>query len=292
MDILAKIKKANLVGRGGACFPTALKWEMVKKAPSKQKYIICNASEGEPGVKKDGYILKYKTQEVIKGMELAKKFLRKEGKGVKVKSYIYINEDYYHNLGPKLLRFIGKKDIEIFVKKHTSGYIGGEETSILNSMEGKRVEPRLRPPFPTTQGLWGYPTIINNVETFLNVSLVEKGEYKKERYYTIGGKVKNKGVFCLPENLNIEKILKETGNYPKFDFFVQVGGGGSGVVLNNRQLKRSAEGAGTITIYKLKGHNSSKMIKKWIEFFLNQSCGQCTPCREGVYRLKKTIENQ
>src|SRR6056297_3832860 len=134
MDILAKIKKANLVGRGGGCFPTALKWEMVKKAPGKQKYIICNASEGEPGVKKDGHILKHESEKVIEGMEVARDFLRKKEKGVEIKSYIYINEDYYQTLGPELLRLIGGRNIEIFVKKHTSGYIGGEETSILNSM--------------------------------------------------------------------------------------------------------------------------------------------------------------
>ena len=290
VSLLKKIEGAGLVGRGGGCFPTATKWEMVKKAKAGEKYVICNASEGEPGVKKDGYILNHQTDKVIRGIELAREFLSE--KGVKVKAYIYINPEYYGQLGPKLLRKIGDKDIEIFVKPHEAGYIGGEETSILNTMEGEKTEPRLRPPFPTTNGLWGCPTIINNVETLLNVALVESGEYKKERYYTIGGKAKNKGVFCLPENWTLERILKETGNLPRFDFFTQVGGNGSGMVLNSKQLKRRAEGAGTITIYKLNGHKPQKMIKTWIDFFLSQSCGQCTPCREGVYRLKKIVDSE
>lgn len=290
MQLINKIEKAKLVGRGGGCFPVASKWEMVKKAKSAQKYVVCNASEGEPGVKKDGYILNHQTDKVIHGIELAREFLKE--KNLEVKAYVYINPEYYGRLGPKLLRKIGERDIEIFVKPHNAGYIGGEETSILNTMEGEKTEPRLRPPFPTTNGLWGCPTIINNVETLLNVALVESGEYKKERYYTIGGKAKKGGVFCLPESWTVERILKETGNYPRFDFFAQIGGNGSGVVLNSKQLKKKATGTGTITIYKLRGHKPEKMIKTWIDFFLTQSCGQCTPCREGVYRLRKIVDSE
>ncbi|MCD4693790.1 hypothetical protein K8R62_00320 [bacterium] len=290
MNILAKIKKANLLGRGGGCFSTTLKWKMVDEASGNEKYIVCNASEGEPGVKKDGYILKHRAEEVIEGIEIARSFLNKGKKKIKVKAYIYINGDYYQTLGPGLLECIGKKDIELFVKPHGAGYIGGEETSILNSIEGERIEPRLRPPYPTTNGLWGCPTLINNVETLLNVSLVNSDNYRKERYYTVSGKAQNKGVFYLPDDWTIEKVLKETRNYPFFDFFVQVGGDGSGVVLNKKQLKIPVNGAGTIKVYKLQGHKAEKIMKSWLDFFLGESCGQCTPCREGIYRLSQIVK--
>ena len=318
MNILNKIKKANLVGRGGGSFPTAVKWEMVEKTVGNKKYVICNASEGEPGVKKDGYILENFGEKVIDGMRIAIDFLAsatttpnpsfaKEGstdddaphpnplpRGEGVKGYIFINHEYYKDFGEKLNKIIAndkKYAIELFIKPDGSGYIGGEETSMLNALEGKRIEPRLRPPFPTTNGLWNCPTLINNVETFYNVSLVVADEYKKNRFYTISGDCLNAGVYELPDDWTIEKILKETKNYPKFDFFIQIGGDASGEVLNSKQLNRPAGGAGSITIYNSKKYKPEEMIKKWISFFVNESCGQCTPCREGVHRLNEIINS-
>ncbi len=301
MNILNKIKKANLVGRGGGCFPVAIKWEMVKKAVGDKKYVICNASEGEPGVKKDGYILENFGEKVIDGMKIAIDFLSdnsttpspslpKEG----ISGYIFINHEYYKKLGRKLNKIIAddkKYNIELFIKPDGSGYIGGEETSILNAVEGKRVEPRLRPPFPTTNGLWSCPTLINNVETFYNVSLVADNEYKENRFYTISGDCLSAGVYELSDNWTIEKILRETNNYPEFGFFVQVGGDASGEILNSKQLDKLAGGAGSITIFNAKKHRSEELFKKWIGFFINESCGQCTPCREGVFRLEKIINS-
>lgn len=290
MDILKKIKQAELVGRGGACFPVEAKWKAVKEAKEKEKYVVCNASEGEPGVKKDGYILENYPDRVVEGMRLARQFLESGRTKVRVKSYIYINPSYFEKYEEDLREVMEEEDdIEFFIKPESSGYIGGEETSLLNIMEEKRAEPRLRPPFPTTEGLWGRPTIVNNVETFYDVSLVYRGEYKKERFYTVGGKCKKGGVYRFPERATIEKILKQTGNYPDFPFFVQIGGDASGEVLNSGQLKRGVTKAGSITVYKL-NTPPQKMIKRWLQFFLNQSCGQCTPCREGVYRLVEIIK--
>lgn len=300
MNILSKIKKANLVGRGGGCFPTAVKWGMVRKARGDKKYIVCNASEGEPGVKKDGYILENFGEKVINGMKIAMDFLDNtphfsplpQGEGAK--GYIFINHNYYKKFGGKLNKIIAnnkKYEIEFFVKPVGSGYVGGEEASILNAMEGKRVEPRLRPPFPTTNGLWNCPTLVNNVETFYNVSLVANDEFKKNRFYTISGDCLNSGVYELADDLTIEKILRETNNYPRFNFFVQVGGDASGEVLNSKQLNKSANGAGSITIYDARKYKPEEMLKKWIGFFANESCGQCAPCREGVYRLNEIINS-
>ncbi|MCK4591957.1 hypothetical protein KAT63_00785 [Candidatus Parcubacteria bacterium] len=293
MNIINKIKKANLVGRGGGCFPTAMKWEMVKKAAGNQKYVVCNASEGEPGVKKDGYILENFGERAIDGIKIAIDFLSARNK-CGIKGYIFINHEYYKNFGKKLNKIIAndkKYKIELFIKPDGSGYIGGEETSILNAIEGKRVEPRLRPPFPTTNGLWNCPTLVNNVETFYNVSLAASNEYQKNRFYTVSGDCISVGVYELSDNLTIEKILKKTNNYPKFDFFVQVGGDASGEVLNSKQLDRPASSAGSITIYNSKKYKPKEILRKWISFFVNESCGQCTPCREGVYRLNEIINS-
>ena len=293
MNILKKIEQAGLVGRGGGDFLVAEKWRTVADTPSSEKYIVCNAAEGEPGIKKDGHILENHPERVIEGMRLARKFLEHKNRELKVKSYIYINYYYFKKFEHDLKEFIKEEDdIEFFLKPDESGYIGGEESAILNILEKKRAEPRLRPPFPTTQGLWEAPTIVNNVETFYNVSLVNRDEYRGNRFYTIGGRARNKGVYCLPTNWTIEKILKQSGNYPKFSFFVQVGGDVSGKVWLDDQLKRKAGSAGSITIYKLKGHSPEKLIKKWLTFFVHESCGKCTPCREGVYQLVELMKKK
>ena len=292
MSILNKIKKAKLVGRGGACFPVAVKWSAVAKAMAdkrysgKKCYVVCNSAEGEPGVKKDGYILEHFPEKVVDGIKIAIDFLGAE------KGYIYINKDYYNKYSKKLISLIGSAPIELFIKPIDSGYIGGEESSILNAIEGhrlggasKRVEPRLRPPFPTSNGLWGCPTLVNNVETFYNVSLVASNEYENKRFYTISGDCLHDGVYSFPDSWTIQKILKETKNYPNFPFFAQIGGDASGEVLASSQLKSHVSGAGSITVYSIIKHKPEDLIKKWLAFFINESCGNCVPCREGVYRL-------
>lgn len=283
-NILEKIKKAGLVGRGGACFPVAEKWLMVKRTAGEKKYVVCNASEGEPGVEKDGYILEHFPEFVVKGIKTARDFLGAE------RGFIYINGDYYKRFSRKLTELIGKEPLDLFIKPADSGYIGGEESSLLNALEGKRVEPRLRPPFPTASGLWGSPTLINNVETFYEVGLLAEGKYAGKRFYTLNGDCLWSGVYELPRAYTIEKILKESGNYPRFPFFVQTGGLASGEILNSQQLDRPAAGSGAIAVYSLEKHEPLNLIKGWLEFSLAESCGQCTPCREGVYRLNDIIK--
>lgn len=281
MDIVSKLKKANLTGRGGACFPTGLKWEMVKKAKGEHKYVVCNASEGEPGVRKDYYIFEHYPEKVVDGISIAMEYLGAH------KGYIYINPDYYKRFAKHLTDLTEDKQIEIFRKPEYAGYAGGEETSALNTLEGGKTEPRLKPPFPPTNGLWSQPTLVNNVETFYDASLILSGEYDCSRFYTVNGDCLWTGVYSLPENMTIEKVLKETENYPDFEFFVQVGGDASGEVLNSRQLRRPAGGSASLTVYSTLKHDPIDLIKGWINFFCSQSCGQCTPCREGTFRLKQ-----
>ncbi len=298
VNILKQIDDAGLVGRGGASFPVAKKWSAVKEALKTRKvgYIIINGAEGEPGVKKDGYIIEYYPEDVINGVFLADKFLGSE----KIKHiYFFLNVEYYKKFGPGLKKVLNtkkysnlEKKIKFIVKPEKLTYICGEESALLNLIEGKKIEPRLKPPYPTSQGLFAAPTLINNTETFYNVSLVSRGRFKNERFYTINGVVKHRGVFSLPAELTIEEVLKKTKNFPEFDFFVQVGGEAAGEVLRSDQLNQPVEGAGSIMVYDRKKTDKHKLIKYWLNFYREQSCGNCTICREGTYRLFELINKK
>ncbi|MDD3386348.1 MAG: NADH-ubiquinone oxidoreductase-F iron-sulfur binding region domain-containing protein [Candidatus Pacebacteria bacterium] len=276
MDIIKKIKEAGLKGRGGGSFSTALKWELAKKAQGKEKYVICNAAEGEPNVFKDKYILDNYLEDVINGIKIAKNFISAKS------AYIYLNKNY------TISEDIG--DIIIF--KKDSGYIGGEETSICEAIEGKRVEPRRKPPFLTESGLFGCPTLLNNVETFYCVSKIAKGEYNHSRFFSINGDVLNQGVYELREDITIFQALKETKNYPEFDFFAQVGGGASGEIMLPQELNRPVFGAGSITIYNREKTDKYELMEKWAEFFHTGNCDKCVPCREGAFRIYEMIKER
>jgi len=279
--IIEKLKKANLKGRGGAGFPTGLKWEMVKKSRAKRKYIICNGSEGEPNVFKDGFILKNYPEEIIDGIKIALEVINDSS------AYIYLRKDYYQKFKNKLKKIIGRSPIILF--KETGGYLCGEETTLLESIEGKKEEPRAKPPYPSEAGLWGYPTLINNVETFYYVAQIAKNNYQETRFYSLSGDVKNKGVYELPVKWTIKQILKKTNNFPRFNFFVQSGGGAAGEILTDKEINRPVKGTGAIIVYNLKKTKPVQLMKKWINFFLKENCGKCLPCREGVYRINEIL---
>ncbi len=297
-NILQKIADAGLVGRGGASFPAAQKWAAVKAALKTKKigYIILNGAEGEPGVKKDGYIIEYFPEDVINGIFLADNFLGAE----KIKHiYFFLSQQYYKKFGPKLKQILKTKKylnldkkIKFIVKPEKLTYICGEESALLNLIEGRKIEPRLKPPYPTSHGLFTSPTLINNTETFYNISLVSRGRFKNERFYTLNGAVKHRGVFSLSAELTIADVLKGTNNFPRFPFFVQVGGEAAGEILRSDQLNRPVEGAGSIMVYEGRKTDAAKLIKYWLNFYRQQSCGNCVVCREGTYRLLELINKK
>lgn len=297
-NILSLIDEAGLVGRGGASFSVAKKISLVKEALKARKfgYIIVNGAEGEPGVKKDGYILNNYPEEVINGIHLIYQFLGRQ----KIKHiYFFLSHDYYKKYSEKIKAVLSRKEyssleekIIFVVKSEDLFYISGEETSLLNFIEGKKIEPRLKPPYPTDHGLFKAPTLINNVETFYDINLVSRGQFENERFYSINGAIKHRGVYHLPATLSIEEVLRHTGNLPDFPFFVQVGGEAAGEVLNSGQLDRPVEDAGSITVYDLKNTDKEKLLSYWINFFAAQSCGNCVACREGTYRLAELIKRK
>lgn len=283
MNIIEKIKQSGLTGRGGAAFPTFLKWEAVKNAYGEKKYIIVNGSEGEPGTMKDGFILENYPEELVEGVKVALKTFQNS------EAYIYLRKDYYDKYKQKLIEIT--KNFPINLVKEPGGYLCGEETTLIESIEGKRFEPRLRPPFPTESGLFGYPTLVNNLETFYWIAKISKDEYHGDRFYSISGDVENQGVFEFPEKFSIEQVLKETGNFPEKPFFVQAGGGASGMIKSQSELQETVGGAGTVIVYDIGTTDLKKLMKKWIDFYFNENCGKCVPCREGVYRIRELLNS-
>ncbi len=293
--LINQIEEAGLVGRGGACFPAAKKllavYESLKN--SQNGYIIINGAEGEPGVKKDGYIIHKYPEEVINGIYLVDNFLG--SKKIK-KIYFFLNHEYYEKYTDGLKNVLSQKKyskieekLVFVIKANKLSYISGEESALLNFIEGKKVEPRLKPPYPTQHGLFNLPTLVSNTETIYNISLVANSKFNNERFYTITGAARHRGVFKLSADLNIDEVLHKTDNFPNFEFFVQIGGEMAGEVLNSKQLNRSVDGAGSIMIYDFKKTNHKKLVKYWLNFFHEQSCGNCTSCREGSYRLWELV---
>jgi len=285
MKVINKIQAAKLLGRGGAEFPTAFKWLSVAKGHLKEfnqpAYVVCNGAEGEPGMSKDGFILQNYPELVVEGMKIAMDELDAD------KAYIYLRQDYLKKFRNLLKKHIGKLSIELTTEK--IGYLGGEETTLIETIEGKRPEPRLKPPYPTDYGLFGCPTLVNNVETFYQIAKIFRGEYDNTRFYCISGDAPKKGVYVLPIDMSVGEILHVTKNVPRFEYFVQQGGGAAGEILTQEDLDVPVRGAGSIVIYNLKKTDTKKLIKKWVDFFYNYNCGKCVPCREGLYRLKEML---
>ena len=284
-NLLEQIEKAGLVGRGGAGFNTAMKW----KYSGKIKYLICNASEGELGLFKDIYILENHLKEVMEGMRIVMDHF-----GTK-EAYFNFNENYYTKLKNEVdsaVEEYQKKGYTFNIFKEHPSYIGGEETALINAIEGRRVEPRLKPPFPGEKGLFGEPTLVHNVETLFNIYHVVNNSFENKRFYCISGEIDNKGVYHLPDDWNIYQVLKKTNNIPEFDYFVQIGGSASGVVLNSKQLEEyTMMGAGSIEVYKAT-ITPYEMFKRWFDFYEEESCGKCTPCRLGTYQLSQMIDKE
>ena len=241
---------------------------------------------------KDVWLLEKDAPAVIDGILLAM-----EAVGAS-KGYVYLRKDYFDKYKNKLNKIIGQKPIELF--REPCGYLGGEETTLLESIEGSpngearpeggnRCEPRMKPPYPPQVGLYGCPTLINNLETLYYASKIAKDEYKGQRLYCISGDIKNKGVFEFRADWPIEKVLQESQNYPDDQFFVQAGGGASGTILLQNELQAPLSGAGAIIVHDLAKTDAQDLMKQWADFFIAENCGKCVPCREGVYRLREIV---
>jgi NADH-quinone oxidoreductase subunit F len=315
-QVLEEVKKSGLRGRGGAGFPTGLKWEFARKATGDKKYIVCNADEGDPGAFMDRSTLEGDPHSVIEGMAIGAYAIGAD------EGYIYCRAEY--PLAIKRLRIAMAQAEEmgllgdnimgtnfsfhLHLKEGAGAFVCGEETGLMASIEGRRGMPRPRPPFPAQQGLWGKPTNINNVETWANVpriilngadwfSSMGTEKSKGTKIFALTGKITNTGLIEVPMGITIREIIYELGggllNGKEFKA-VQIGGP-SGGCLTKEHLDlpidyESLTGAGAIMgsgglVVMDEDTCMVDVSKFFLEFTQRESCGKCVPCREGTKQM-------
>lgn len=277
MEIISALKDIGLVGLGGAGFPTWQKWEAVKNSSEVKRFVICNLSEGEPGVFKDEYILQNHLTELIAGIVLAKETVGAQ------RSYIFLSGKYTKYLSRINKETKGKR-IEVFID--TGRYLCGEETTLLQTMEGKLRQPRQKPPYPTQSGLYGFPTLINNAETIYRAYLISQGETEIKRFYSLSGDViDHKRIIEEKVEAKIKEVIPP--RYLDKINFARVSGP-SGFFAKPEDFEQIASGTGAVEIY---GKNRKILdgLVNSITFLKDESCGKCTPCREGTYRITELL---
>ncbi|KAB2907295.1 MAG: iron hydrogenase [Ignavibacteriales bacterium] len=310
-DILFELKASKLKGRGGAGFPTSTKWMLVAAAKGDDKFIICNADEGEPGTFKDRVLLMNYPFLVLDGMVIGAYTVGAQHGYIYLRGeYVYMR-DYLEDclaemrednlLGDNIL---GKEgfNFDISIVMGAGAYVCGEETALIESLEGQRGEPRNRPPYPVNTGLCGQPTTVNNVETLATVPhilLMGGEEYAKRgtassagsKLFSVSGDCDKPGVYELPWGITINELLEKVG--ARDTKAVQVGGA-SGVCVPKSKFNRTlsfedAPTGGSIMIFN-ESRDMLHVLKNFMEFFVEESCGQCTPCRIGNQKLLEGVE--
>ncbi|MFA3781938.1 NADH-quinone oxidoreductase subunit F [Melioribacteraceae bacterium 4301-Me] len=309
-EILLEIRESKLKGRGGAGFPTSTKWMLSAAAVADEKYVICNADEGEPGTFKDRLLLMEYPELIFDGMVIAgytigaKKgivYLRGEYEYLKEQLESYLEQMKTDNLLGKAILNNKEFDFDVIIRLGSGAYVCGEETALIESLEGFRGEARNRPPYPVNTGFQGKPTIVNNVETFAAVThIIMKGSQWFKKYgtdkstgsklFSVSGDCDKPGVYELPMGIRISELLKIVG--AKNTKAVQVGGA-SGICLPKSQFERTlayedVPSGGSIIIFN-ESRNMLKVLKNFMEFFVEESCGQCTPCRIGNIKLLEGV---
>jgi [NiFe] hydrogenase diaphorase moiety large subunit len=305
-DVIAEIRNSGLKGRGGAGFPTGVKWNLAATADAEKKFVVCNADEGEPGTFKDRVLLTDYTDDLLEGITIAGYaiganlgiiYLRGEYRYLKKHIEETIRKRHEHGFLGK--NVAGKQgfDFDIEIRMGSGAYVCGEETALIESLEGQRGEPRNRPPFPVNTGYLGYPTIVNNVETLVTAArIMAKGAdwFKKyglakstgSKLYSISGDCKRPGVYEFPIGITVLDLLKEVGGE---DAKAAAIGGASGRVIPARDFAKTvafvdAPTGGSVIVFG-KDRDMLDVAENFLEFFVDESCGQCTPCREGNSKL-------
>ena len=304
-EIIQNMLDSGLKGRGGAGFPTGLKWKYTAVEKCPDKYIVCNADEGEPGTFKDRELLDKVSSKVHGGMAIA-------GKAIGAKMGIVYLRGEYRYLLPKLMieldsfhkmiKEIGY-DFNIVYRMGSGAYICGEESALFESIEGKRGEPRNKPPYPTASGVFEKPTSINNVETLVTAMMIIKHGAKNfiqygtkdsrgSKVFSVSGDTPTPGIFELELGMSVQQFVNEFGDGDTKA--VQVGGA-SGFCVPRKKFTETIIGfEGVPTGGSMKLFNSSRsmynVLHNYLDFFAEESCGQCTPCRVGCQQLLKGVE--
>ena len=320
-EVIETVDKSGLRGRGGAGFPTGKKWRATKDAKGDKKYVVCNADEGDPGAFMDRSILEGDPHAVLEAMEIAGFAVGAE------KGYIYVRAEYpiavhrlqiaidqareYGILGKNI--FGTKFNFDIEIRLGAGAFVCGEETALLESIEGRRGQPRVKPPYPAQSGLWGCPTLINNVETYANIAqIILKGAdwyssigtatSKGTKVFALGGNVNNVGLVEVPMGTTLREIVFDIGGgIPNGREFkaAQTGGPSGGCIpkehldtpIDYESLKEigSMMGSGGLIVM----DDTKCMVclaKFYLQFTVSESCGKCTPCRIGTKRMLEILE--
>jgi len=321
-EVTDEVKKSNLRGRGGACFPTGLKWTFMPRQTEKPKYLCINGDESEPGTFKDRQIFEFNPHLLVEGAVIACYAM-----GITT-AYLYVRGEYKHwiDLVQKAIDdayakgYIGQNILgsgfstNLYVYRGAGAYICGEESALMNSIEGKRGYPRVKPPFPAQNGLWGCPTTINNVETICNVPLILRMGW--EAYAKIGapkhpgpilvgisGHVNKPGVYEMPTGVLLTDIIEKYAGGVRGGKKIKavIPGGSStmilrgesinGVSMDADSLKAAGSSVGTAGMIVMdEDTDLIRVITRIAHFYHHESCGQCTPCREGTGWMLKILE--
>lgn len=320
-DIITEVKASNLRGRGGAGFPTGMKWSFIPKNVDKPKYLCCNADEGEPGTFKDRVLMEKLPHSMIEGMIIA-------GKAIGAcKGFIYIRGEYYksYDVVQKAVdeayeaKLLGKDilksgfDFDLVLYAGAGAYICGEETALINSIEGRRGHPRLKPPFPAVSGLYNCPTVVNNVETFAAVPyIVNKGgaAYAKmgtpksggTKMFSVSGPVKRPGVYEVEMGTPLMYLINDIcgGMMDGHKLKGIIPGGSSVPILlpsecetanldyESMMAHKTFLGSGAVIVLSDKT-DIVETTYRLTKFYAHESCGQCTPCREGTHWVEQLM---
>ncbi|MCR5812673.1 MAG: SLBB domain-containing protein [Lachnospiraceae bacterium] len=312
--LIDEIEKASkLRGRGGAGFNTGFKWSGARASEGDVKYVVCNGDEGEPGTFKDRYILENDPHTVLEGVLIAAYAIGASN------AIIYVRGEYEHQIGllREAIRQAQEKGltdgVDVCVYTGAGSYVCGEETALLNSIEGLRAEPRLKPPFPTVKGAFGKPTVVNNVETFANVPMIVKEgaawfagigneAYPGTKIFSVSGDIKNPGCYEVSTDVTLEDIVNglaggvREGHTLKA---IQLGGSSCGYIKADElslsvafdSLRAAGKSLGSGAVLALdETRDMVLQVQQILHFFAHESCGKCTPCREGLYQACKCID--
>jgi bidirectional [NiFe] hydrogenase diaphorase subunit len=324
-EVVDAVIKSGLRGRGGAGYPTGLKWQLVAKVESDRKFVVCNADEGDPGAFMDRSVLESDPHRVLEGMAIAA-YATGANQG-----YIYVRGEYPLAISrlntairqARRMGLLGSSifetpfDFKIEIRIGAGAFVCGEETALMASIEGRRGQPRPRPPFPAERGLWGYPTLINNVETLANIpAILREGpewfasigteKSKGTKVFALAGKIKNTGLIEVPMGTPLRAIIEEMGGgVPDGGQVkaVQTGGPSGGCIpaevfdtpVDYESLAKvgSIMGSGGMIVMD-QADNMVDVARFFMEFCMDESCGKCVPCRAGtvqIYRLLTKIRD-
>ena len=320
-QVVEEVTKSGLRGRGGAGFPTGLKWGTVAKSPGSKKYVVCNGDEGDPGAFMDRSVLESDPHLVLEGMAIAAYAVGAD------QGYLYVRAEYPLAISrlqiaikqAKQLGLLGAGVFEtpfnfnVDIRIGAGAFVCGEETALMASVEGKRGTPRPRPPFPAESGLWGCPTLINNVETFANISaIIKRGgawyasigteKSKGTKVFALTGKIKNNGLIEVPMGIPLRQIVMEMGGGApdgRQVKSVQTGGPSGGCIpadyldtpVDYESLTKlgSIMGSGGMVVMD-DSTNMVEIAKFYMEFCMEESCGKCIPCRAGTVQMLNLLE--